>query len=85
MAEAKTYSICFRLRRTIVEDAFVRVSVTDEVFKAYPDKDGKVRLDTEMLIKAAIMLGDDPSTRWLPEDRPTIQLHPWQIPPPEGR
>jgi hypothetical protein len=30
MTEAKTYSICIRLRRTRIEDAFARVPVTDE-------------------------------------------------------
>jgi hypothetical protein len=85
MPQAETYSICFRLRRITIEDAFVRVPVTTEVFKASPEEDGTLRLDTERLVKAAMNLGDDAKTEWVAEGPATVELHPIQGPPPDGR
>ena len=81
MTEAKTYSICIRLRRTTIEDAFVRVPVTGEVIRA-PDKEGKLQLDTDKIVKAALLLGNSSATQWTKEDQPLVEPHPVQLPPP---
>ena len=85
MADARTHSICFRLRRTTIEDAFVRVPLTDEMFKAFPDEDGKTRLDADKVIQAALVLGHDAGTDWVVGGPAKVEPHPWQVPPPEGR
>jgi hypothetical protein len=83
MAGKKDYSICFRLRRTNYEEAFVSVPVTDEVMHDIPDEHGHRRLDVEKLNEAAIRLGSDSQIRWRVEGKPIVELHPVQVAPNE--
>lgn len=83
MADKGTYSICFRLRRTNHEEAFVSVPVTEEILEDNPDEHGHRELDAEKLMQAAIRLGADPDTRWRVEGKPIVEVHPVQIAPNE--
>jgi len=74
-----TYSVSFRLRRTVVEERYVSVPITDAVMQAQPDEDGAYHVDTGKLVAAAIRLGQD-DAGWLPEER-EITLHPIQQAP----
>jgi len=83
VAEKRTYSISFRLRRTTHEDAFVSVPVTDEVLQEKPDEQGHRRLDAEKVMQAAIRLGAIPDIRWRVEGKASVEIHPIQIAPNE--
>jgi len=83
VTEKGTYSICFRLRRTNYEEAFVSVPVTEEILEQKPDEHGHRGLDAEKLMQAAIGLGSDPHTHWRTEGTPIIEVHPVQIAPNE--
>jgi hypothetical protein len=74
-----TYSVSFRLRRTVVEERYVSVPITDAVMQADPDEDGAYRVDMGKLVAAAIQLGQDDAD-WLPEER-EVTLHPIQKAP----
>jgi hypothetical protein len=75
-----TYSISVRLRRTVVEERYVSVPVTEAVLQDQPDEDGSLRLDGQKVFEEALRLGADEQD-WLPEDR-TVEVHPIQQPPP---
>ena len=83
MAEKRTYSICFRLRRTNHEEAFVSVPVTEEILDEKRDEHGHRGLDAEKLMQMAVRLGSDPETRWRAEGTPVVEVHPVQIAPNE--
>ena len=85
MAEPKTYSISIRLRRTIVESSFVKVSVNADVMQPTPDQDGKFCLDPEKVMEVAISLGTDKNTQWTVEGEPIVEPHPIQVAPPEAK
>ena len=74
-----TYSVSFRLRRTVVEERYVSVLITDAVMAAEPDEDGARHLDSAKLVAAAIQLGQDDAD-WLLEER-EVTLHPIQTAP----
>ncbi len=78
-----SYSVSFRLRRTVVEERYVSVPITDAVMQAEPDEDGAYHVDTGKLVAAAIQLGQD-DTDWLPEER-EVTLHPIQQAPDQDR
>jgi len=82
MDEPRTYSIGVRLRRTVLESAFVSVPITEEVMQPEADAQGRRRLDAEKVMAAAVRLGLEPSTRWEPESAPLVEFHPVQTPPP---
>ena len=81
MAEKRTYSISFRLRRTTYEEVFVSVPVTDDLWQDTPDHQGRVRLDGKKAMDAALRLGADPEICWKSEGTPIIELHPVQTAP----
>lgn len=74
-----TYSVSVRLRRTVVEERYVSVPITDAVLQTQPDEDGARSIDTEKFVAAAIRLGQD-DIGWLPEER-EVTLHPIQQAP----
>ena len=81
MTQAKTYSVSVRLRRTTVEEAFVSVPITREMWKA-PDDQGRVFLDGDKVMAEALVMGSDPETVWVLEEEPKVVHHPIQKPPP---
>lgn len=85
MTETKANSICIRLRRTTIEDAFVRVPVTQEMGQASLDHKGQFHLDTDKVLKTALRLATDPSIQWVAEGQPAIEPHPIQMASPDGR
>jgi hypothetical protein len=82
MTEKKTFSISVRLRRTITEEAFVLVPVTEAVKQDKPDEEGRFSLDADKVMNAAINLGSDPATRWKQEGPAIVEVHPIQSAPP---
>jgi hypothetical protein len=82
MANAKTYSVSFRLRRTTVEQAFVSVPITSEMWQP-PDEQGRVFLDAEKIMAGALHIGFDPDTVWTLEGEPVLEPHPIQVAPPD--
>jgi hypothetical protein len=81
---AGTYSILFHLRRTVCEEAYVSVPVTDAVMKKEPEADGTYRLDFEALVAAAVRISAHPKVEWRTESAAT-EMHPVQQPLPEDR
>lgn len=73
-----TSSISVRLRRTVVEERYVSVPVTEVVLQDH--EDGSLRLDGRKVFEEAVRLGADDQD-WLQEDR-TVEIHPIQQPPP---
>jgi hypothetical protein len=69
-----------RLRRTVVQERFVSVPVTDAVMADERDADGTTHLDPEKLWAVAVELGSDDAD-WVTEES-TVEPHPIQKPPP---
>ena len=78
----KTYSIQLRLKRTIVEDAYVSVFVTDSIMKV--KEDGSTGIDFEKFVKEAIALGENSEVDWQIESS-VIEAHSIQKNRPEER
>ncbi len=74
-----------RLRRVIVEDAYVGVPVTEAIMKPEPEPDGTYRIDFEAFQREAIRLSADANVDWRREDETRTDIHPMQGPVPEGR
>ena len=83
MADEHT-CIVLRLRRTIVEDAYVAVPVTDAIMNEQPEPDGSFRVNFDAFVREAVRLSGDASVEWAVEERTTTP-HPIQQPIPEGR
>jgi len=77
--------IVMRLRRVIVEDAYVGVPLTEAIMKAEPEPDGSYRIDFEAFKREAIRLSADATVDWRREDDGQTDIHPTQGPVPEGR
>ena len=78
--------IVLRLRRVIVEDAYIGVPVTDAIVKAEPEPDGSHRLDFDAFVREAIRLSADRRVDWRREDgEGRVEVHPTQGPVPDGR
>lgn len=75
-------SVALRLRRTVYEDAYVAVPVTDAVMKKKAD--GTFGIDFDALAAEAIRIGKDPRVEWKVESS-EITAHPTQKPRPENR
>lgn len=76
------YSVSFRLQRTTVEAAFVKVPVTPDLMIEQPD--GTARIDVEKMVARALEMGQSENVEWRPESH-TIEPHPIQMPPPESQ
>jgi hypothetical protein len=81
MAEKPSYSISIRLRRTIYQEAFVSVPVDDAVKQDAPDAQGRFSLDGDKVMSVAARLGKNPTTHWITEGDPVIEVHPVQTAP----
>lgn len=79
VTEPRSYSISVRLRRTLVEEGYVKVPVTGDVMSP-PEADGTLRLDTDKLFAEAVRLGGD-LAEWTTEES-AIEVHPIQKAPP---
>lgn len=77
-----TYSIALRLRRTIYEDAYITVPVTDAILQKM--EDGSLRVDPEKMWAEGIRISQDGRVEWQIESTKT-DPHPIQQAPPEGR
>jgi hypothetical protein len=80
--DKRTYSIALRLRRTIHEDAYVRVPVSTKTAK--PNDKGQYSLDWEALVAEAIRISGHPTVDWQMESEETAP-HPIQRPMPDDR
>ncbi len=80
--EPKTHSLALHLRRTIHQDAFVAVPVTDAILKR--NEDGTTSIDFEAFVAQAVRIGESDGVDWQTEDSNT-EAHPVQCPLPEGR
>lgn len=73
-------NVSVRLQRVTTESATVLVPITPAVMCPDPSDERRWTLDVEKALQAAVQIGRDPSTRWLPEGLPLIQPHPEQTP-----
>ena len=80
--EPKTHSIALHLRRTIHEDAFVAVPVTNAILQR--NEDGTTSIDFEAFVAEAIRVSQSEGVDWQVEES-KIEPHPVQCPLPEGR
>ncbi len=80
--ERKTFSIALRLRRTIHEDAYVAVPVTDALIKINDAGEGEI--DFELFVAEAIRIGSDARVEWKIEST-SMEAHPVQGPTPDDR
>jgi hypothetical protein len=85
MAEQSTASILLRVRRVIVEDAYVKVAVTDTIMKQQLEPDGTRRIDVDAFVREGINLAWDPCVEWRRDAEPAVEPHPIQGPMPEDR
>lgn len=80
--EPKTYSIQLRLRREIVQDAYVSVFVDEKVLTQ--QEDGSLKIDFEKLVAEAVRISNDPRMDWQLESS-RVELHPLQAVRPDER
>ena len=84
MADTDHTCIVFRLRRTIIEDAYVAVPMTAAIMKKEPEPDGSFRIDFDAFVREAIRLSENETVDWAIEDR-AVAAHPVQQPVPASR
>jgi hypothetical protein len=84
MATAEHSCIVLRLRRTVVEDTYVAVPVTDAVMKKEPEPDGSFRIDFDAFVREAARLAEHDTVDWAVEQR-SVTAHPTQQPVPTDR
>ena len=77
-----TYSIQLRLKRTIVEDTYVSVPVSNLIMKE--KEDGNLGIDFEKFTKEGIRISKNYEVDWQVESS-TIEVHPIQAVRPEER
>ena len=79
--------VVMRLRRVIVEDAYVGVPVTEAIMKPEPEPDGTYRIDFDAFKREAIRLSADANVDWRRETdvETRTDIHPMQGPVPDGR
>lgn len=75
--------IVLRLRRTVQEDAYVAVPISDAILKTEPD--GSRRIDFDRFVAEAIRLSADPAVEWRVEGPASVETNPIQQPIPPGR
>lgn len=76
--------IAIRLRRTIHQDAYLRVPLTEALRKKTPEEDGSYPLDTDALFAEATRMGELSAIEWQVEES-SAAVHPLQRAAPEGR
>jgi hypothetical protein len=85
MTDAKTYSICIRVKRTTVEYAYVSVLVSGEIMKrddkgeVVNDENGHAHIDPQKLTYQAVEQARQKSVKWYGESE-QIEPHPLQTP-----
>lgn len=77
-------SILARVKRVTVEDAYISVPITKELFDPNPDENGNYHLDVDAFWKSAIELSSDLSVEWKLEET-IISPHDVQKPIPMDR
>jgi hypothetical protein len=77
-----TQCIALRLRRTISEDAYINVPVTERIVKA--KEDGTYGIDMDAFVAEGVHLSQDARVEWRREEIAT-QPHPIQQPMPTDR
>lgn len=80
--EPNTYSIALHLRRTIQQDAFVAVPLTNAITRQ--NEDGTASIDFEAFVAEAVRISQREGVDWQIEESVT-EPHPIQCPLPEGR
>jgi hypothetical protein len=78
----ETYSLALRVRRVTYEDAYVSVTVTNDILRK--GDDGTFGIDFEAFVAEAIRISHDPNVEWEIETS-QIEPHPIQGPKPENR
>jgi len=84
MASNEHTCIVLRLRRTVIEDAYVAVPMTSTIMRSEPEPDGSFRIDFEAFVREAVRLSTDERVEWAVESD-SVQPHPTQQPIPDGR
>lgn len=83
MADKHT-CIVLRLQRTIVQDAYIAVPVSDAIMKKEPEPDGSHRIDFEAFVREGIRLSQNDAVDWAVEESASAP-HPVQQPVPADR
>ena len=76
-----TFSVSVRLQRVTVEATRVSVPLTADLLRQNTDEGETPSIDADKLLQAAINLGRQPSTKWMPDGEQVITAHPLQTPP----
>lgn len=84
MANPEHTCIVFRVRRTIVEDAYVAVPMTAAIMKKEPEPDGSFRIDFDAFVREALRLSQNENVDWAVDEQ-AVDGHPVQQPVPAGR
>ena len=82
MDNTKTYSIQLRLKRTIIEDCYVSVPVTNSIMTE--KENGSFGIDFEKFVKEAISISANQNVDWQIESS-IIEAHSTQAVKPEIR
>jgi hypothetical protein len=77
--------IVLRLRRTVTEDAYVAVPISDAIMKDEPEADGTRRLDFDRFVAEAIRLSANEAVEWRAERPASVETNPIQQPVPPDR
>jgi hypothetical protein len=80
--EPKTYCISLRVRRVVVQDAYISVPLNAAI--TMKREDGTGGIDTDAFMREGMRLAEDPGFEWQVESS-VIEPHPGQQRRPEGR
>ena len=67
--EPFVYSISFRMRRTTVEESFIKIPVTSDIMSDVPDANGHLHIDSQKFAAAALAHAQLPEVDWHLESR----------------
>ena len=81
-ADAKSVSLALRLQRTTIEDAYISVPLTDDLFEKKEDNSRGLNFDA--FVAKGIELGNLPGVEWKAESS-VSKMHGIQMAPPEAR
>ena len=79
---ASPHSIALRVRRTIYQDAYIAIPVSEAIVRR--GDDGTLHIDQEKMRAEGIRISQDSRVEWQVESTST-ELHPIQQATPEGR